>query len=150
MFILAIGGVNILGWKHLMTFTPSIRYCTVCHSQVRHSPNYPLSYTLEINQLSCVFYAKMNHFEVHLMVLLRVVDSKVLRVAKYFFLIKRQNGESNVKKFRRCFYGMSPYALAFKVRFLQVASVNFESELMNIGSRHLSSNFAHSCLSLPH
>ena len=25
-------GVNILGWKHLMAFTPSTRYCPVCHS----------------------------------------------------------------------------------------------------------------------
>ena len=26
------GGVNILGWNHFITFTPSTRYCTVCHS----------------------------------------------------------------------------------------------------------------------
>ena len=25
-------GVNIWGWKHLMTFTPSTKHCTVCHS----------------------------------------------------------------------------------------------------------------------
>ena len=34
------------------------------------------------------FYIKMNHFEAHLMVLSRVVDSKVLRMAiqfEYFF-----------------------------------------------------------------
>ena len=42
----------------------------------------------------------MNHFKADLMVLSRVVDSKVLRMAiqlKYFlFLIKRQNGECTV------------------------------------------------------
>ena len=37
MFTLAIGGVSILGWKHLMTFTPSTRYCPV-----RHSPSFAI------------------------------------------------------------------------------------------------------------
>ena len=37
MFTLAIGEVNILGWKHLMTFTPSTRYCPV-----RHSPSFTI------------------------------------------------------------------------------------------------------------
>ena len=37
MFTLAIGRVNILGWKHLMTFTPSTRYCPV-----RHSPSFAI------------------------------------------------------------------------------------------------------------
>ena len=35
MFTLAISGVNILGWKHLMALTPSTRYCPV-----RHSPSF--------------------------------------------------------------------------------------------------------------
>ena len=37
-----------------------------------------LSYTFEINKLNIlrVFYVKMNHFEVHLMISSRVVDSK--------------------------------------------------------------------------
>ena len=48
MFTLAIGGVNIPGWKHLMTFTPSTRYCPVRHSPsfaIPHRspfPNFPL------------------------------------------------------------------------------------------------------------
>ena len=38
------------------------------------------SYTIEINQLQIFcFYAKMNYFEMHLMVSSREVDSKVLQ-----------------------------------------------------------------------
>ena len=77
-------------------------------------------YTLEIknNSRFCTFYAKMHHFEAHLMVSLRVIDSKVLWMAtqfEYFFLIKRQNGECNVRNFRRFFFGMSPDVPAFKI-----------------------------------
>ena len=38
---------------------------------------------------------------------------------------KRQNGECNVRKFRRFLFGMSPDVPAFKVRVLQV-TLNFE------------------------
>ena len=68
------------------------------------------------------------------MVLSRVVNSKVLRVAIqfevcggcecvcvclflflfFFFLIERQNGECNVRNFRRFLFGMSHDVLAFK------------------------------------
>ena len=51
MFTLPIGGVNMPGWKHLMTFTPSTRYCTV--RRVRHSPSFA------IPQLSPKFALKM-------------------------------------------------------------------------------------------
>ena len=58
------------------------------------------SYTLEINQHPfCACNVNMNHSEEYLMVSLKVVDSKVLRMAinfDIFFLIKRQNGESSV------------------------------------------------------
>ena len=67
-------------------------------------------------------YVKMNYFEAQLMVssrISRIVDSKVLRVAiqfeVFFFLIKRQNGECNVRNFRRFLFGMSPDVPAFKV-----------------------------------
>ena len=33
------------------------------------------------NSRFCVFYTKMNHFEAHLMVSSKIVDSKVLRMA---------------------------------------------------------------------
>ena len=50
----------------------------------------------------------------------RVVDSKVLRMAfqfeYFFFLIKRQNDECNVRNFRRFLFGMNPDVPAFKVR----------------------------------
>ena len=51
---------------------------------------------------------------------IKVADSKVLRMAiqfEYFFLIKRQNGECNVRNFRRFLFGMSPDIPAFKVCF---------------------------------
>ena len=56
----------------------------------------------------------MNHFEVHLI----VVVVKVLRKAIpfEFFLIKRQNGDCNVRNFRWFLFGMSPGVPAFKVR----------------------------------
>ena len=44
-----------------------------------------LHYALEINHLWVLsFYAKMNHFEGHLMVSSETVDSKVLRMAILF------------------------------------------------------------------
>ena len=48
----------------------------------------------------CLF-VKINPFEAHLMVSSRVIDSKVLGMAIQFsiFLIRRQNGECNVRKF---------------------------------------------------
>ena len=63
-----------------------------------------VTYLRLTNSRFCVFYVKMNHFEAHLMVSLRVVDSKVPRMAiqfEYFLLIKRYNGECNVRNFRR-------------------------------------------------
>ena len=73
----------------------------------------------------------MNHFEVHLMISSRAVDSKVLRMAiqfeYFFFLIKRQNGEHNDRNFRRFLFGMSPNVMASKSTFLQV-TLNFELE----------------------
>ena len=66
----------------------------------------------------------MNHFEAHLMVSSREVDSKVtvLRMAiqfEYsFFIIKRQNGECFVRNFRRFLFGMSPDGPVFKIRVL--------------------------------
>ena len=54
------------------------------------------------------------------MVSSRVVDFKVLWMAiqfeYFFFLIKRQNCESNIYNFRRFLFGMSPDEPAFKVR----------------------------------
>ena len=44
VFIYPIGGVNILRWKHLMTFTPSTRYCTVRHSPSFAIPQLSLTY----------------------------------------------------------------------------------------------------------
>ena len=58
------------------------------------------------------FYVKKNHFEAYLMVSLSVIYSKVLGTVidlEYFFLIRRQNGECNVKDFRRFLFGMSPH-----------------------------------------
>ena len=59
----------------------------------------------------------MNHFEGHLVVSSRVVDSKVLRmtIRSVFLLRKRQNGECNVRNFRRFLFGKSPDVPAFKV-----------------------------------
>ena len=58
------------------------------------------------------------------MVSSRLVGSKVLIMGiqfEYFFQIKRQNGECNVRNFRRFLFGMSPVVPAFKV--LVVTSV---------------------------
>ena len=57
---------------------------------------------------------------------------------------KRQNGECNIRNFKRFLFGMSPDIPAFKVRFLQV-TLNFELEVnYYISSRYSNSNFAHS------
>ena len=66
------------------------------------------------NSRFCILYAKMKHFESHLMVSSRVVDSKVLRMAIQFDYLKRQNGECNVRN-KRFLFGMSPDVPAFKV-----------------------------------
>ena len=63
----------------------------------------------------------MNHFESHLMVSSRVVDSKVLEMAiqfEYFFFLKRgQDSECNVRNSERLIlFGMSPDVPAVKVR----------------------------------
>ena len=78
----------------------------------------------------CIFYVKMNHFEVHLMVSLRVVGSKVPRMAiqsEYFFLIKRQNDKCNVRNFRWFLFGMSPDVPTLKVLDF-TRDLNFELE----------------------
>ena len=71
------------------------------------------------NSRFCVFNVKMNHFEAHLMVSSREVDSKVFSMAiqiEYFFpLIKWQNGEGYVGNFSRFLFGISPDVPAFKV-----------------------------------
>ena len=62
----------------------------------------------------------MNHFEAHLMVSSKEIDSKVLRMSikfKYCYE-KRQNGECNVRNYRRVFFGMSSDVPAFNVRVL--------------------------------
>ena len=58
---------------------------------------------------------------------------------KVTFIRKWQNGECNVRNFRRFFFGMSSDVPAFKVR---VFASDFEC-LINISSRHSNSNFAH-------
>ena len=59
----------------------------------------------------------MNHFEVHLMVSSREVDSTVLRMALQleYFSDKKENGECNVRHFTPFLFGMSPDVPAFKV-----------------------------------
>ena len=61
------------------------------------------------------------------MVSSREVGSKVLRMPIqfevfffffFFFMIKMQNGECNVKNFRRFLFGLSPDVPAFKVLVL--------------------------------
>ena len=42
-----------------------------------------------------------------------------------FYLIRRQNGECNVRSFGQSFFGMNPDVPAFKSAFLQV-TLNFE------------------------
>ena len=52
------------------------------------------------------------------MVSLRVVSSKVLRMAiqiQYFFIIKRQYGDCKVRNFRLFLFGINPDVPAFKV-----------------------------------
>ena len=72
----------------------------------------------------------MNHFEAHLIVSSRIVDSKVLRMViqfEYFFLIRRQIGECNVRNFRGFLFDMSPDVPAFKSASSQV-TLDFELE----------------------
>ena len=91
----------------------------------------------------CILYVRMNHFEVHLMVSWRVVDSKVLRMAiqfEYFLLIKRQNGECNARHLRRFLFS-TVWVLMYqhwKSALLQV-TLDFELEQINISSRHFNS-----------
>ena len=62
----------------------------------------------------------MNHFEVHLIVSSREVDSKDSGWPPNLsiFSDKRQNGKCNVRNFRFLSFGVSPDVLAFKVRVL--------------------------------
>ena len=54
---------------------------------------------------------------------------------------KRQNDECNVRNFRRVFFGMISDVPAFKVRvFASDFELSFELELMNVASRHSTSN----------
>ena len=58
-----------------------------------------------------IFYVQMNHFEAYLILSSRVVDSTVLRMDiqfEYFFSDKKENGECNVRNFRRFLFSMSP------------------------------------------
>ena len=89
-----------------------------------------------INSRFAVFYVKLDHFEAHLMVSSRVVDSKVPRMViqreYFFFLIKMQKGECNVRNFRRFLFGMNPDVPAFKLRVL-TSDFKFHMEVnMNI------------------
>ena len=57
------------------------------------------------------------------MVSSRILDSKVLKMVIkfeyfFFFLIRRHNGECNVRNFSRCLFSMSSYVLVFKIRVL--------------------------------
>ena len=76
----------------------------------------------------------MNHFEAHLMLSSKEVDSKILRMAVqfeyFFFLIRRQNGECYVYLEVldiSLWYGMSPDTRHSKSTFLQV-TINLELE----------------------
>ena len=77
-----------------------------------------VSYTLVINQLQMLcFYVKMNHFEeqngfIKSPSFTSTQDGHLVWV---FFLIRRQNGESNIRKSRQCLFGMSPDVPAFKM-----------------------------------
>ena len=56
------------------------------------------------------------------MVSFGVVDSNVPRIViqfEYLVLLKRQNGEWNVRNFRGFLFGMSPDVQVFKVRVLE-------------------------------
>ena len=55
-----------------------------------------ISNTLDINQLQILRYVKTNHFEAHLMVLSRVVYSKVLRMAIQFEYFSSEGKMANV------------------------------------------------------
>ena len=63
------------------------------------------------------FFLMENHFEGHLMVSSRKVDSKVLRWQFKVFMRKRGNGKCKIRNFRRFFLGTSSVA-AFKVHVL--------------------------------
>ena len=75
MFTLAIGRVNILGSKHLITFTPSTRYFPV-----RHSPSFA------IPQLSPTL--------VEVYIFLKKIRESVCDIKSYLkFLSFRENGK---------------------------------------------------------
>ena len=71
------------------------------------------------NFIFCVIWARKNHFEAHLMVLSQKRDSKVHRMAisKSILMRKEQNGDFNVRYFRRFLFGMSPDVPTLKVQY---------------------------------
>ena len=79
-------------------------------------------------------WARMNHFEACLMVLLQKVDSEVLRMAiqlKVFLNNKsKQNGNCNVRNFRWFLYGMNPDVPTFKELTLKKDENSFSHMLL--------------------
>ena len=80
----------------------------------------------------------MNHFKADLVVSSNVVDFKVLSTAikceYFFFLIKTQNGECNIRNFKQFLLGISPDIPAFKLRVFTSDFLNFELEQTNVSS----------------
>ena len=70
----------------------------------------------------------MNHFEAHLMVSSREVDSKYSGWQLVILMTKKQDGECNVRNFRRFSLGVSSDVLEFIVPVLQV-TLNFKFEV---------------------
>ena len=91
----------------------------------------------------CVIWARINHFQVRLMVLShtqkkkkkkkknnRLQGSQDLNFVEVFWWGKNQNGDCNVK-FLDFNFGKCSDVPAFKIRVL-----NFELEMMDISNRH--------------
>ena len=107
----------------------------------------PLHLKLTKSRL-CVFCVKMNHFEAHLMVSSRVVDSKVLRMAiqfEQFFSDKKAKWRTyNVRNFRRFLFGTSLIIGPTVTSTCSKSSFYMSGFKFGIGVNKIYSNFAHS------
>ena len=69
----------------------------------------------------------MNHFEAHLMVSSQKVDLGWWQFSSSILMRKKQNGDCNIRNFRRFLYGKISNVPAFKVRVVS-SDLNFELE----------------------
>ena len=126
MFTLAIGGVDILGWKHLMTFTPSTRYCPV-----RHSPSFA------IPQLSptWLYVIIATHNPSKMAAHNFAVPARLGRLGPYTNISHSENRAENLSRLLFIFQLLTPKCIGYR-RPIQRQRYHKASAILNSVSHH--------------